>query len=146
MSEVNNQPKVPQITKVSYGLVTANAGEQRKLEHRAKVAGKEALRGTIIVKVYLDALPEVTNSAFELLLDEEPVRKYTFFEKGIFFKLFDQQGLARLSKARLWFRRHGDPDEEQWKSLREAGYEVGEVPMEVLDAKELPTRAAFLQE
>jgi len=98
-----------QVTRVEIVASEPNAGELRKIRARATAAAGQ-LEATYLVKIYMDVLPEPSGTGYELWIGDQQIRKYTQFEGGIFFKVYDLESLGAMDGASIRFRRQGDED------------------------------------
>ena len=87
--------------------VQATPADLRKLEHLSTVSETPLPEVSYVVKLYLESLPPADALGYELYVGDQMIRKYSQFEKGIYFRTTSPEQLAVYRGQKVRFRRPG---------------------------------------
>lgn len=141
----------PNIKVTSVVVVPArpDAADLRKIKHYAETRSKEFKEVTLVYKIYLASLPEPAGEAYGLFIGDHRVRKYSAFEKGIFFIVNDPDLARSLAGKEICIDVPGQ------KELLRSGIRIPEGKIQALEMKatdeargtaELPTKLQVLSQ
>jgi hypothetical protein len=137
------------VTSVEVVPAKPDAADLRKIKHYAETRSKELKEVALVYKIYLASLPEPAGQAYGLYIGDHHVRKYSSFEKGIFFVVNDPDLAQSLAGKEICF------DIPIQKELLRSGVRIPAGKIKALEmeatneehgAAELPTKLQVLSQ
>ncbi len=106
----------PSITGIEIIPIEPRAIDLTYLENISRAEGVQLPRVAYIVKIFLDQLPAPTGAGMQVLLGEEPIRRYGQFSRGIFLLVHNPRFLSEHAGAPIRFRWDGtEPSDTGWQ-------------------------------
>ena len=100
----------PKVTGVELEPVKPDPSDLRKIAHMASKRGTKLNPVTWVVRVLMEEFPEPTGLGLELLVGDQPVRKYTQVDGGVAFVVNDPKQLRALMGKEVSWRVPGTTD------------------------------------
>jgi hypothetical protein len=95
------------LTAVQLLAARPEAADLRKIHHFAAQTGTSIEEVSYIVKLYTGTSLPQNSLGVELYIGEQPIRQYSQFKNGIYFKVNNPQQLSALQGQEIRFRRPG---------------------------------------
>ena len=95
------------LTSIQLLVARPEEADLRKIQHYAAERGADTEEVSYLVKLYIKTPLVQDSMGVELYVGDQPIRRYSQFKNGIYFKVNDPQKLSSLRGREVRFRRPG---------------------------------------
>jgi|SRR5215469_11905740 len=97
----------PKVTKIEVIAARPTDADRAAITHLSASARKPLPEVTYLVKVHLETIPPATSHGWALYVNDFRIPKYWEYNKGVYFKVFDEEFFREHRKQPLRFSRNG---------------------------------------